>query len=425
MPANTWWPRRRSSEADRHVAATADPTPITETRAAEEAETSDTSEARAALAEPLAPIGLWRDGLGRAATRALQTLIIIALAALVVWGGLQISIVVIPVLLALIVASSAAPLIGALRRRGWPSVLTTALILLAILLLLGAAIWIVVVMVRDQWDELRVSTTEGVTHLLAWVQSTFGITVDQAQLTAWFEQLRSIVFTSQFGATAASGLGAGLSAVGNFVTSAVLFVVVLFFFLKDGQGIWQFLLRPFGAGRRRRFDLMGQRAVNVMGGYVRGTVIVALVDAVFIGIGLWVIGVPLAFPLAVVVFLCAFIPVVGATLAGIIAALVTLVTNGPVQAIVVIAIVVVVNQLEGNFLQPVVLGRSLKLHELVILLALTIGTVLGGIVGTLLSVPIAAVAWALVQAWHEPLPELEHEVDEDMLGRERDEAEVI
>lgn len=109
---------------------------------------------------------------------------------------------------------------------------------------------------------------------------------------------------------------------------------------------------------------------------------------------------PLALPLAVIVFMTAFIPMVGATLAGILAALVALVANGPVAAIIVVGIVVLVNQLEGNFLQPIVMGRSLKLHALVILLALTAGTVLAGIVGAVLSVPIAAVAWGVITVWN-------------------------
>lgn len=361
---------------------------------------------------------LWTDVLGRSAVRALQVLLIVAVAALFVWAGLQVTIVVIPVLLALIIASAAFPLVERLRRWGWPSALATIVVLLAVVVVLGLAIWLVVEMVIGQWDTLRDSTMSGVDAVLGWVQATFGIVIDQAQLNTWFEQVRSFVFTSQFASGAASGLTAGLSAVATFLTSAVLLIVVLFFFMKDGPVIWNFLLRPVEGARRRRFKLMGRRAVGVMGGYVRGTVIVALVDAVFIGIGLWIVGVPLAFPLAVIVFICAFIPVVGATLAGIIAALVTLVTNGFWPAVIVIAIVVMVNQLEGNLLQPVVLGRSLKLHELVVLLALTVGTVLGGIIGTLLSVPIAAVVWALVSAWYEPLPELEEEANRGAFGRD-------
>src|SRR5690606_15225700 len=138
------------------------------------------------------------------------------------------------------------------------------------------------------------------------------------------------------------------------------------------------------------------------GSYVRGTATVAAVDAVGILIGLLILQVPLAIPLAVLVFLLAFIPIVGATLAGILAALVALVAHNWVIALIVIGVVVLVNQLEGNLLQPVLMGRTMKLHAFVVLVALTVGTVLSGIVGAVLAVPITAVAWGIVQVWEGP-----------------------
>lgn len=140
--------------------------------------------------------------------------------------------------------------------------------------------------------------------------------------------------------------------------------------------------------------MVGTRSVGVLGGYVRGTTIVAFVDALVIGIALAILGVPLAFPLALVVFLGAFIPLVGASAAGILAALIALVANGPIVALIVIGIVIGVNQLEGDVLAPIVLGKALSLHPLAILLALTAGTIRAGIIGALLSVPVTAVAWA-------------------------------
>ena len=133
-----------------------------------------------------------------------------------------------------------------------------------------------------------------------------------------------------------------------------------------------------------------------------GTAAVAAVDAIGIGIGLVILHVPLALPLAVLTFLLSFIPFIGATLGGTLAALVALVANGPISAVIVVGVVVLVNQLEGNLLQPVLMGRTLKLHALVILLALTIGTVLSGVLGAVLAVPIAAVAWGIIQVWDGP-----------------------
>ena len=175
--------------------------------------------------------------------------------------------------------------------------------------------------------------------------------------------------------------------------------VVLFYFLKDGDRIWAFFLRMFPDDRRDKARLSGFRVMEVLGGYIRGTAIVALVDAVCIGAALFFLGVPLALPLTVIVFVGSFIPLVGATAAGVFAALIALVANGPVVALVVVIVIILVNQLEGNFLQPVVMGKSLSIHALVILLALTAGTILAGIIGAILAVPIAAVGWAVIKVW--------------------------
>ena len=157
---------------------------------------------------------------------------------------------------------------------------------------------------------------------------------------------------------------------------------------------------------------IGDSSIRVLGAYVRGTALVALVDAVFIGAGLFILQVPLALPLAVLVFVTAFIPVVGATLAGIVAALVALVFNDLTTALIVVGIVVLVNQLEGNLLQPLIMGRTLSLHPLVILLALTAGTILGGILGAILSTPTASVVWGAIKAWNPPPPADDIPVDE-------------
>lgn len=343
------------------------------------------------------PRKLWGDKFGVLATRGLQIIVVVALAAGIIWGLRQLALVVIPVLLALIFASAFAPVMGWMRRRGVPSILATLVALLAIVLILGGVGWLIVWAVRDQWDSLYSQAQAGAQQLWQWVQTLpFGI--DQQQIDQWIASIQDFITSAQFG----TGAIAGVSVVANFATGFVLLVVVLFFFLKDGPRMWEFLLRPFRGSAEARARRIGDKTVSTLGAYVRGTASVAFVDAVGIGIGLWILGVPLALPLAVLVFLLAFIPIVGATLAGILAALVALVANGWVNALFVVGLVVLVNQLEGNFLQPVLMGRSMKLHSFVILIALTIGTVLGGIVGAVLAVPITAVAWGIVQVWDGP-----------------------
>ncbi|MFV0432502.1 MAG: AI-2E family transporter [Leucobacter sp.] len=345
--------------------------------------------------------GAWGDGFGLFATRSLQIIIVLVLTAGVVIGMSTLSTVVIPILLALIFASTFAPVMSRLRGLRVPSALATVIVLLTIVLLLAGVGWLIVWAVRDQWDDLSAQTETGFGQILDWVK-TLPFAPDHDQLVEWRQNvtdfLTGFLTSSQFG----SGALAGVGIVTNFATGFVLMVVVLFFFLKDGPQIWRFLLRPFEGEALARAERAGDKTVQTLGHYVRGTASVAAVDAIGIGVGLLILQVPLALPLAVLVFVLAFIPIVGATLAGILAALVALVANGPLSAVLVVGVVVLVNQLEGNFLQPVLMGRALKLHSLVILLALTIGTVLGGVLGAVLAVPVAAVVWGIIQVWDGP-----------------------
>ncbi|MGY3128009.1 putative PurR-regulated permease PerM [Agrococcus sp. UYP33] len=351
-------------------------------------------DARVVVPVPVAAPTVWGDSFGRFATRALQGIILVVAIAGIVFAMTQLTLVTIPVTIALILASAFAPVMRWMRRRGVPSWLATTISLVAIVAVLSGVGWLIVNAVRSQSAELVERASGGIDRVLEWVSTLpFAPTPEQIQQAR--EAVVGFLTSAQFG----SGAAAGAAAAANFLTGFALMVVVLFFFLKDGPRIWEFLLRPFEGERYARGKRIGAKTVETLGGYVRGTAVVAAVDAIGIGVVLAIAQVPLALPLAVLVFLLAFVPLVGATIAGALATLVALVANGPVVALVVLGAVVVVNQLEGNFLQPVVMGRSLRLHALVILIALTIGTVLGGIVGAVLSVPIAAVAWGIVQVW--------------------------
>ncbi|MDY0914339.1 AI-2E family transporter [Rathayibacter festucae] len=340
---------------------------------------------------------VWSDGLGRFALRCLQVLVVLALAAVLVLGMTQLTLVIIPVLIAIILASAIHPVLAWMRRKGVPSILATWIALIGLLAILGAIGWLITVAVRNQWDELVSSASDGIASLQDYVQH-LPFQIDEQQIEDARQSVVDFLTSSSFG----SGALAGAAAAANFVTGLVLMIVVLFFFMKDGPKIWEFLLRPFTGSSYDRAKRVGGKTVDVLGGYIRGTATVAAVDAIGIGVALAILQVPLALPLAVIVFLTAFIPIVGATAAGILAALVALVASGPGAALIVIIVVIAVNQLEGNFLQPVVMARSLKLHPLIVLIALTIGTVLAGIVGAVLAVPIAAVAWGIVSVWNGP-----------------------
>ncbi|MEO6944359.1 MAG: AI-2E family transporter [Lacisediminihabitans sp.] len=343
------------------------------------------------------PSALWTDSLGRVATRCGQALIVLLVVAVVVYAAIQLKVVVIPVLIALIIASAFRPFVRMLERF-MPRVMAAIISLLISAVVFGGVVTIAVIGVESQFSNLQKSVTNGVNQVVDFIQHG-PLNIGAKQLDSFRKTLVDFVTSAQFG----SGALTGVSLAVELVTGIVLAVIVLFYFMKDGPLIWSFLIKPFKPELHARLRRGGDSAVTTLGGYVRGTAIVASVDALFIGIGLALLHVPLAIPLAIIVFIGAFIPLVGATVAGIVAALVTLVTNGPTAAIIVVIIVVVVQQLEGNFLSPVVLGKSLKLHGLVVLLALTAGTILGGIVGTLLSVPAAAVAWAIIKQWNDPI----------------------
>jgi len=339
---------------------------------------------------------LWTDRLGAWSIRALQVLLLLTLVSVVVFALTQVKLVVIPVLIALIFAAAASPIVVWMRSRGVGRALSAWITLLGGIVVLGGLVTAIVFAVEDQWSKLSDSAVEGFEQLKSFaLDGPFAI--DQAALDDAWNAVIDFVTSATF------GLGAiqGVSTAAQVVTGILLGVVILFFFLKDGDRIWAFFLLPMTGERLSRGRRIGHTAVRTLGGYVRGTATVAAVDALGIGIGLAILQVPLALPLAVIVFLGAFIPLVGATVAGILAAVVALVTNGWVVALIVLGIVVLVNQLEGNLLQPVVMAQSLSIHPLVILVALTAGTILGGIVGAILAVPIAAVGWAIFKTWNE------------------------
>ncbi|MET3370252.1 UNVERIFIED_CONTAM: putative PurR-regulated permease PerM [Jeotgalibacillus campisalis] len=345
---------------------------------------------------------LWKDSLGRTAIRASQILLVLTLTVVAIFGLLQIRLLVIPVLIALILAAAIGPFVNMLRRRGWRGGLATGVAFLGLLIVLGGVITVIVLSVRSQWDELISQAARGLDELENFLL-TGPFPIDREQMNQAREAIVEFAQSSQV----RSGAVTGLSVVTEFLAGASLVVVILFFFLKDGAKIWEFFLRPFKGTREAKLRRVGKRTMEVLGGYVRGTAIVALVDTVAIGAALLILQVPLAIPLAIIVFIGAFIPLVGATVAGILAALVALVANGPLVALIVIIVVIAVNQLEGDLLQPVVMGKSLELHALVILMALTAGTILAGIIGAVLAVPIAAVTWAIIQVWTAEDPDLE------------------
>jgi len=340
------------------------------------------------------PSAVWSDSFGRLAQRCGQALLVLSVVVIIVFAATRLQLVVVPVLIALIVASAFRPVLRLLEKH-MPRVIAAIISLLAGIIVFGGVITIAVFQVQSQFATLQKSVSTGINTVANFVQNG-PLNLGAKQISGVQKTLVDFVTSAQFG----SGALAGVSTAAEFVTGTVLAVIVLFYFMKDGPMIWAFLITPFTPVLRAKMRRSGDSAVQTLGGYVRGTAIIALVDAVFIGVAMLILRVPLAIPLTILVFIGAFIPLIGATITGIIAALVTLVTNDLSSAIIVAIVVVAVQQIEGNFLSPFVMGKSLKLHGLVVLLALTAGTILGGIFGTLISVPAAAVAWVVIKHWN-------------------------
>lgn len=351
----------------------------------------------AGVPDPPAPTGVsgtWSDTVGLAASRCGQILLIAAVSVGMLWLLLRVYLVVIAAFVALIFASAAYPPVRWLVGKGWSRLLATGVVFVGIFVLFSGVVTEIFLAVRSEWDSLSTSAMEGWQQLQGFILSG-PLPIDTAAVDNALQRVTGLLTSGSFLGSALTGITAATEAV----TGLVLMIVILFFFLKDGPKIWNFTLRWFQGDSRAKMAESGDRTVQILGGYVRGTVIINFIEAVVIGVPLALLGVPLALPLAVIVFVLGFLPIIGATFATALAALVALVTNGLATALIVVALAVAINQLESHLLQPVIMGRTLSLHAIVVLLALAVGTLVGGFFGAVLAVPLAAVAWAVIQVW--------------------------
>ncbi|GAA1231496.1 AI-2E family transporter [Pseudonocardia alaniniphila] len=327
------------------------------------------------------------EGLTWAARWSLRV-ILVAAGAFLIWTviGLLWS-VIFPVILAVIITTVLWPPTSWLRKHGFPPALASATVLLAGMVVLAGLITLIATSVAGSVPEITRSASSGLTAIQQWLA---GPQVDFArgELDAVLQNITTQLQQSL--STITTGVLAGLGSVASGVVTALLTLVLVFLFLKDGPRFLPWLLGVAGEGAGSHLAEVLRRVWKTVSDFIRVQAIVALVDSVLIGLGLVILGVPLAVPLAVITFIGAFIPIVGAIVAGALGVLVALVSNGFTTALIVLAIIVAVQQLEGNVMQPILQGRSLRLHAAVVLLAVTAGGTLFGIAGAFLSVPVAA-----------------------------------
>jgi predicted PurR-regulated permease PerM len=295
-----------------------------------------------------------------------------------------------PVTMAVIVALLLAALLGPVERllRRWHVPRTPAALLsvLVLVIVVGGAFYLVGRRASGQIDDLRQQLIQGLGRLRhSVIQTMPGLSparLDQivADICRGLQQ-------------AAPSPIAGAMSTLEVVGAVLLAVLLLFFFLRDGDMMWSWLVSRTPGSQADRLDRAGRAAWHTLASYTHGIVAIAAVDAVGIGAALVLLHIPLALSLALLTFLCAFIPIVGATLAGAAAALVALVTNGPTDALLVLGAVILVQQLEGNLLHPVVMRRAVHLHPAVTLVAVGAGTLVAGVAGALIAVPVCAVTY--------------------------------
>jgi predicted PurR-regulated permease PerM len=325
-------------------------------------------------------------GLRMAAAWSWRLIVVIAGFYVLLYAAAYIRVVVIPVMVALLLAALLQPGAAGLVRRGWPRSLAATTMLLVGLTVVAGIITLVVERFNAGFADLADQVSEGLGQVQSFIVRTLPIT--RGQLDDAVAELQEALVANQD--TLASGAITTAATVGEVFTGIVLALFTLFFFLKDGRSIWLWLVGLFPADSRAYLDEAARRSWRTLISYVRATVVVALVDAVGIGIGLAILRVELVIPLAALVFLGAFIPIIGSFLAGSVAVLVALVTQGPITALIALAIVVAVMQLEGHVLQPLLLGRAVHVHPLAVVLAIAAGLLIGGIFGALIAVPTVA-----------------------------------
>jgi len=304
--------------------------------------------------------------------------------------------VVIPVAIAILLAAMLAPVANRLRSWGWKSGAASAVTLLGGLVLIAGALTLITSQIVAQAADLSSNVTDGFNQLLATVQrSRLPISASYFDVDRWGERIQDFLTESR--STIASYAAEVGSQVGHFVAGVAITLFSLFYFLYDGRGIFAAVLRFFPSESRSRVDHAASNGWRALSGYVRATILVALADAVCVLIGALVLGVPVAPALAALVFIGAFVPLVGAFVSGTVAVLVALVALGWVQALIMLGVIIFVLEVEGHVLQPLLLGRAVKLHPLAVLLAIASGIVVAGIIGALLAVPLLAFTKSFVE----------------------------
>lgn len=298
-----------------------------------------------------------------------------------------------------------------LESRGLPRLAATFVVVIVMLVAFFGMLALVGQQLSTQVDDLRSNVVEGITQVQDWAQGA-PLNLTDNQIQSYIDSAKDAIASSD------TSIVARVSEVGTTLTHVLAgFFIALFasfFFLYEGHRIWTWLVAIFPRAARERVDSSGRTAWTTLTQFVRATVIVAFTDALGIALAAWALGVPLSFAIGVLVFLGAFVPIIGALVSGLVAVLVALVAQGPVVAVFMLIAVVVVQQIEAHVLQPFLMGRFVAVHPLAIILAIAAGVAIAGVVGALIAVPLAACLNGVVRHLVDRAQALQDEPEDDV-----------
>ncbi|KQM15620.1 permease [Plantibacter sp. Leaf171] len=328
-----------------------------------------------------------------AAAWSWRILLVAAVVALLVFLVVQLRLIVIPLLIAVLVSALLKPVVDVLVRHRWPKGLAIALAMVGTLSVVSGLIFLAISQITSQFASVQARTMTAYGDFKAFLLAS-PLHVTEAQLNDFIAQAFDSL--QQDGQVLLSGALSIGSTLGHVATGVFLTLFCLLFMLIDGRTIWRWTVRVFPQRARPAVDSAGRAGWRTLGNYVRTQILVASIDAVGIGLGAFILGVPLAIPVAVLVFLGSFVPIVGAVVTGAVAVFLALVYNGPLIALLMLGVVLLVQQLEGHVLQPLIMGTAVKVHPLAVVLAVAGGTLVAGIPGALFAVPVVAVINVMV-----------------------------
>lgn len=350
------------------------------------------------IAEPVVPPTIEESvpyALRVTAAFSWRILVVLAVLAVFVFLFIQFRYIAIPFMISILIGALLVPLVQWLVRHRWPKWLAVTLTLIGTLAIVGALVFVVVQQVRSGLPDLQERSVDAYEEFRDWLATSAPFGVDTVEFDAYVASaFEAIQRDSQWLINGALSVG---STAGHVLAGLLLTIFATIFILIDGRGIWNWIVRLFPKRARPAVDGSGRAGWVTLTTFVKVQIFVAFVDAVGIGVGAWIIGLifgtpfPLVIPIAIAVFLASFIPVVGAVATGALAAFVALVYLGPLPALIMLGVVILVQQVEGHILQPLVMGTAVKVHPLAVVFAVAAGSFIGGIPGALFAVPVIAV----------------------------------